>query len=169
MAVRLARPEECELLPSIEDDAGKLFAEVGMVEIANGTNVPAEKHREAQARGELWVAIDDRDRPVGFANVEVRDACAFLKELAVHPSHGKRGLGRELVETVAAWAKAKGYPALTLTTFRDVPWNGPWYRRCGFRDLREDEITPQLRQVRDNEIAAGLDKAGPRLAMRREL
>ena len=169
MTVRLARPEEPELLPDIEDAAGALFAEAGMTEISGNSAMSADTHRQALGRGELWVAVDAEDHPVGFVHVEQRDGCAFIKELSVHPSHGRRGLGRELIETVATWAKAKGLPAVTLTTFRDVAWNGPFYRRVGFRDLRDDEITPMLQAVRDNERQAGIDRAGARVCMRREL
>ena len=29
---------------------------------------------------------------------------------------------------------------MTLSTFRDVPWNGPFYRRLGFRELSRQEM-----------------------------
>ena len=29
-------------------------------------------------------------------------------------------------------AMAEARPTLTLTTFRDVPWNAPYYERMGF-------------------------------------
>ena len=58
--------------------------------------------------------------------------------------------------------------ALTLTTFRDVPWNAPYYRRCGFRVLDEQEWTPGLRAIREREAGHGLDR-WPRVCMRRDL
>ena len=57
---------------------------------------------------------------------------------------------------------------MTLTTFTDVPWNGPYYQRCGFRPLANTELTPGLRKIRADEIARGLDE-WPRISMRREL
>ena len=59
-------------------------------------------------------------------------------------------------------------PALTLTTFTEVPWNAPYYLRCGFRVLADTEITPELRAIRTAEAARGLD-AWPRVCMRRDL
>ena len=54
-------------------------------------------------------------------------------------------------------------PAVTLTTFRDVPWNAPYYERLGFRTLAADEITPGLAAIRAHEadsrarsVAAGV-------------
>lgn len=37
-----------------------------------------------------------------------------------------------------------GLAALTLTTFADVPRNGPYYERLDFRHLCETELTPGL-------------------------
>ena len=61
-----------------------------------------------------------------------------------------------------------GLPALTLTTFAYVPWNAPYYARCGFRVLDDAEITPGLRAIREQEAALGLDR-WPRVCMRRDL
>jgi hypothetical protein len=49
-----------------------------------------------------------------------------------------------------------------------VPWNGPYYERCGFRVLPDDDLTPGLREIRAHEIAFGLDR-WPRVTMRRDL
>jgi hypothetical protein len=50
----------------------------------------------------------------------------------------------------------KGHPAVTLSTFRDPPWNGPFHRRHGFRDLRPDEWTPGMRAIREQAARHGL-------------
>lgn len=167
-SIRLARPQEAELLPVIEEAAGVLFAEIGMTDVAGGQPVSVATHRAAQARGRLWVAADAEDRAVGFALVAPLDGCLYLKELSVHPDHGRRGLGRRLVEAVAVAARLEGLPAVTLSTFRDVAWNGPFYRRCSFRELGEEEITPGLLEVRRQEAAAGLD-VKTRCFMRRDV
>jgi predicted GNAT superfamily acetyltransferase len=86
--------------------------------------------------------------------------------VSVVPSHQGAGFGRALIDRVAAWAAAAGLPALTLTTFRDVPWNAPLYRHLGFRDLDEAEIGPELAAVLDHEASLGLDPA-LRTCMRR--
>ena len=46
--------------------------------------------------------------------------------------------------------------ALTLTTFDDIPWNGPYYERLGFRRLDEAELSPALQSIRQAEVDAGL-------------
>jgi hypothetical protein len=56
---------------------------------------------------------------------------------------------------------------MTLTTFRDVPWNAPFYARRGFAEVLDP--SPGLAAVRDRERSLGLDAAGPRIVMRRTL
>ena len=45
--------------------------------------------------------------------------------MSVHPAHAHRGLGCELIGALTEWAEARGLPAITLTAYVDVPWNGP--------------------------------------------
>jgi hypothetical protein len=61
-------------------------------------------------------------------------------------------------------------PVLLLVevTFEHVPWNAPYYRRCGFRVLDEREWTPGLRAIREREAVHGLDR-WPRVCMRKDL
>ena len=67
---------------------------------------------------------------------------------------------------VCAWAATAGYRAVTLTTFRDVPFNMPFYARLGFEVIPHDELTAELRLVVDDETRRGLDPTR-RVAMRR--
>jgi len=49
-----------------------------------------------------------------------------------------------------------------------VPWNAPYYARCGFRILGDAEVTPGLRAIRRREAEMGVDR-WPRVCMRRDL
>lgn len=75
---------------------------------------------------------------------------------------------RRLLDHAASLAAADGLPALTLTTFAHVPWNAPYYARCGFRVLADIELTLGLRAIRRREAALGLDW-WPRVCMRHDL
>jgi GNAT superfamily N-acetyltransferase len=66
---------------------------------------------------------------------------AHLDELDVLPSHEGKGIGTTLLATVCSWAKDMGYPAVTLRTFRDVPWNAPFYQRRGFRIVESEALS----------------------------
>lgn len=166
--VRLARTGDLAALAGIERAAGTLFAAIGMQEVADGETLPFEVLRDAAVQGRLWVAVDATDEPVGFAVLDALDGCAYLKEISVHPDTGGRGVGTELLAAVIDAARASGARALTLSTFRDVAWNAPWYARHGFRILAEAEVSRGLLGVRAREAAAGLDVAR-RVFMRREL
>ena len=62
------------------------------------------------------------------------------------------------------WAQLHGLPAVTLTTFRDVPWNAPFYARLRVRVI--EALSPGLQAIRDHEQDIGYDAFGPRVAMR---
>jgi GNAT superfamily N-acetyltransferase len=166
--IRLARDDDLSALPDIERAANALFADYGLAEQLSDILTPIESLREGINAHRLWVAVDETDRPVGFALASIVGDNAHLDELDVHPTHGRRGLGAALVAAVCDWAKASGYRAITLTTLRHVPWNTPWYQRLGFRILEDDKLTTALRDLLHEEIQRGLP-ADQRVAMRREL
>ena len=99
---------------------------------------------------------------------EVPRLAMYVEEMDVLPTHGRRGLGARLLGRVCTWAEAQGHAAVTLSTFRDVPWNGPFYRKHGFRDLEPAEWTPGMRAIREKEAQHGLHVEA-RVFMRREL
>ncbi len=49
--------------------------------------------------------------------------------------------------------------AVTLTTFRDIPWNAPLYARLGFRELSTDRLSPVLAALVREEAERGLESA----------
>ena len=106
---------------------------------------------------------------VGFLCLEVLDGQAHLAQVAVRPGCTGQGLGTALIAAATGWATDSEFPAMTLTTYRDVPWNAPFYARRGFRELRDAELSPKLLAVRTHEREIGLDDLGPRIAMRRML
>lgn len=104
----------------------------------------------------------------GGAGAAAGARAAHVEQVSVDPRYARSGLGRRLLDHVAEVARRRGLDAVTLTTFRDVPWNAPYYERCGFRVLADDEIGPGLRRVRDHETALGLDPE-QRVCMQRDL
>jgi GNAT superfamily N-acetyltransferase len=163
--IRLATPEEVPLLPAVESAACGLFLEIESTAGLPLAVTPFEKFYEAARRGLLWVALSQGGAPVGFALVEMMGGAAHLEELDVLPECGRRGVGTALVRAVCEWAAAQGISAVTLCTFRDVPWNAPFYARLGFRILSPEELTPALRARVEEERAHGLP-AEMRVVMR---
>jgi GNAT superfamily N-acetyltransferase len=123
---------------------------------------------EYQRAGRAWVVAGPDGRAVGYLLADAVDGNLHVEQVSVHPASAGQRLGARLIEYLAELARAGGVPALTLTTFATVPWNAPYYRSLGFRELDERELTPGLLVIRDREAAHGLSR-WPRVCMRREL
>ncbi|WP_329034461.1 GNAT family N-acetyltransferase [Streptomyces sp. NBC_00178] len=168
MHIRPARIDDPPLLQEIERAAGRCFRDVGMPEIADDEPLTVAELASYVEQGLAWVAVDAADLPVAYLIAGPVDGNLHVEQVSVHPDHARRGIGRLLLGRLADHAAASGVPALTLTTFTDVPWNAPYYGRCGFRILTDDELGPGLREIRRQEAAHGLDR-WPRICMRRDV
>jgi GNAT superfamily N-acetyltransferase len=164
--IRAARPSDYRKLADIERRAGELFRDVGMPDIADHDPYDADELASATA---VFVATgDDDEEPLGYAMVEVVDGDAHLAQLSVLPDHGGKGVGTQLLDTVADWARGQGCSHVSLTTFRDVPFNAPLYAKRGFEIVPEAEWTDALRDLVEAEAGMGLDP-DQRVVMRRRL
>lgn len=155
LTIRPATADDSDVLRQIERLAGQRYREVGLDHVADDDPDSWEALAAYARDGRSWVAVDLG--PVGYVLVDVVDGCAHVEQVTVRPDHQGSGVGRALLEQVRRWAIATGRPAITLTTFRDVPWNRPLYEHLGFRVLADDEIGPELRAVRAREATHGLD------------
>lgn len=155
--VRLAHQTELAQLPLIERAASVRFLTTPYADLASDEASIDEAYlRQQHAHGLVWVAADATDEPIGFVVAELLDSAIYIHELDVLPAHGQRGVGRRLVTTVCEWARTSGYPAVTLSTFRNVPWNAPFYARLGFGEMSEVEMSAGLRAIRAAEAQGGL-------------
>jgi GNAT superfamily N-acetyltransferase len=149
--IAAARPQDLALLPTIEQAAGMMYSETPYPQMADGPNVSKDFDL---TRDRAWVIAANGD-PVGFVIVREFADAVHIHEIDVHPRCARRGLGRQLIEHVAAWARTKRATKLTLTTFGDVPWNGPYYSRLGFSTIPVDTLSERLRETLQAEAAAG--------------
>lgn len=126
----------------------------------------------ADQPGHLLVAADSgaTDAPggvVGFAHVVLLedglDVRAHLEQVSVLPAHGRRGTGAALVRAAAEEARWDGHDELTLCTYRDLPWNAPFYAGLGFEVVEPRGV---LSAIRAREHSLGLDEAGERVVMK---
>lgn len=168
MQIRAVRLDELTVLQDIERAAGQCFRDIGMPEVADDEPLTVGELIRYHHAGMAWVAADDADTPVAYLIADRVDGNLHVEQVSVHPDSARRGIGRLLLDHLAAQATSQGVPALTLTTFTEVPWNAPYYARWGFRILDDSGHTPGLREIRRREAAHGLDR-WPRACMRREL
>ncbi len=151
------RPTTCDdiaTLPALERAAGQRFRDYPeLAWLAEGDVISAEQHLDYAGRGLSWLALAN-DQPVGFILAETHASSLFIVELSVHLDWQGKGIGRRLIACVADHARKSGLTSLTLTTFRDVPWNAPFYARLGFEYVTD--LTHELRQKREEEATHGL-------------
>jgi GNAT superfamily N-acetyltransferase len=164
---RVAVATDHDEIVRIERAAGELFRDGGMPEIADDEPIGAEAFARAADEGRVMLWEVD-GVPVGYLLVEELDGAAHIEQLSVDPAFGRRGIGTALLDVTEEWARARRLAALTLTTFRDVPWNAGFYARRGFRILAPAECGPGLQRRMRTEAEHGLDR-WPRVAMRRDL
>ncbi len=158
--VRPVEPGDLPLLAGIEAAGDRML--VGLFGPELFTEVSTGAWRAAQPG---FLRVVGRP-PVGFAHVlEEEDGAAHLQQLVVDPAHARRGLGSALVDAACAEATRRGHDRLSLTTFRDVIFNRPFYERLGFVVVDEPDglLARHLQQER---AYAAL---GPRVGMVRRL
>lgn len=140
-----ARREDIDALIRIDLAAGQLFAPTGLVsDDALHDHVPANVLEQAIDAGDLFRISSPGETPAGFALVSQRGGTLYLDQISVHPDHGRQGLGESLVRYVFQLAKQRKLKQVTLSTFRNVPWNGPFYRKLGFRELARKDMAPWM-------------------------
>ena len=167
VAIRPGEPRDIPVMQDIEIAGCQIFADIGMQDVADDgaheTELLAELHRGRPGVGRGGRRPGVRVRPGRRVR---RDGPPRAGDDL--PRLRRRGIGSTLVDAVADWGRARGSDALTLLTFADVPWNGPYYRRLGFVVVPDEELEPELAALRRHEAELGLD-VSIRCAMRRPI
>jgi GNAT superfamily N-acetyltransferase len=157
VSIRLAQQSDAALLPDVERSAAQRFRELAeLAWIADDAVTSADAHRGYIAQGTVWVADDRSAGLVGFLTAEAAGDELHIWELAVRHDFQGRGIGRRLVLAAVEAARARGLAALTLTTFRDIAWNEPFYARLGFETLDGPAIGTRLAAILEREAGLGL-------------
>lgn len=167
LTLRAATSFEIERIRDIERESSTRLLGTDLAHLAEDEPTDAETLRQRLAQDALIVAADGHD-PVGYVIFEVVEGCAYVEQLDVLTSHAGGRIGARLLDAVAEAARGRGLSALTLSTFRDVPFNGPYYARLGFEVIPDEALTPGLEAIRAAHLARGLDESR-RVFMRREV
>lgn len=165
LQIRLAQPQDIAQLMAVEHSAAQLFRQQPAWRfIAEGPVMSADRHADFIQRQHEWLAESTAGEVAGFIAVVPQSQDWHIAELSVGANWQRQGIGRRLLIEVAAQAALLGAQRLTLTTFIDVPWNAPYYRRLGFMPIAAERLSPSLRAGLAEEVAQGF-AAGSRCAM----
>jgi GNAT superfamily N-acetyltransferase len=166
--IRRAAPSELAALLEIERRASHRFAGVPGLTGWVDDITPPEVVEPAFVDGLVWTAeLSDSAELVGWCFASIIDDALFIEQIDVLPEHGRKGIGRALLDATQDEARSRGLAALTLTTDAHVAWNRPWYEKLGFRVLAHDELGPGLAVAVADEGRRGFDLSR-RVVMRRE-
>jgi GNAT superfamily N-acetyltransferase len=157
--IRPVRHDELVLLPALEAAADTMYEPLGIGPFP-GPSTPEQF-------GAALVVLVAGEPPVGLCRIDAVGDGAHLEQLSVHPDHMRRGLGRSLLRAAVEWAASHGYDELTLCTFRDLPWNGPFYASEGFVEDGAPDDWLTARGLPPEEPV--LRRFGARVLMRRTL
>lgn len=149
--IRTAGPGELAALLDIDDDACDLYRAVGLAIDLSPEHAFAAAERArwtaSLAAGDVFVAVDADDAPVGFAALTRVDGAPYLDQLAVRCAAMRRGLGGRLLAAAIAWARARSSEGLWLNTYGHLTWNAPFYARHGFVLVPEPAWRPGMRAI----------------------
>ncbi|MEO9462224.1 MAG: GNAT family N-acetyltransferase [Marinomonas sp.] len=156
-SLRLARAEDADAMPAIEAAAGAMFAqdeELARLDIFDDGWEPDEL-RKLIRRGHCLTAHVG-DEMAGFLISQPFRRELHIWEMDVHPRFQRRGIGAGLIHACQIDARNAGFAALTLTTFRDLDWNAPFYAQLGFEEVTALDAHPRLAGELANEADDGL-------------
>lgn len=161
VSIRHVAPDDYLAVESIENAADQLL--IDRLSPESWEPAPSGSSRASEP-GFLLVAEEtDAGSIVGFVHVLEIDGIAHLEQISVLPQVGRRGYGRRLVEAAMEEAHRRGFERLTLRTYADLPWNGPFYARVGF--VETEPATDFHKHLVEVEERLGLARYGRRVQM----
>lgn len=153
--IRTANSDDIARMIAADIAASELFRPTGLIydmaPVPDG--VPAEILRLA-IKEDMVIAATYESLAIGFALLSERGQTVFyLDQLSVDPAHGRRGLGTALVQACFQKAENMGHKHMYLSTFRELAWNGPFYKRLGFKELPRRKLTDWMLEIEEAQRA----------------
>lgn len=155
-SLRLARPADAAAMPAIEAAAASAFAAVPELAGVDFSAGRSEQDFARLIRRGHCLAAHVGEVMAGFLVAEPFRRELHIWEMDVLPAYQRRGIGAGLVRAAQIDARNTGFRALTLTTFRDVAWNAPFYARLGFDEVTAIDAHPRLAGELANEVDDGM-------------
>ncbi len=166
IAIRAARRADLARIAVIEESGAETFDRAG-IPLADGSPpAPPDQWAAALDEGLLWVADEPAFGPIGFVACEIHEGSLYIAEIDVLMERQQRGHGAALMRHAIAQARRRGLASVTLTTFRGVRWNAPFYAKLSFAELASDQTPPWLAAHIADETARGFeDRCAMRLVL----
>jgi len=134
--IRLATESDVPMLEKVEQSAAKAFD--GSKGFAASRAVDPALLFKLCTNRTLWVAANEQNMPVGFLACYPLDGFLYVHEISVMQEYQGHGIGRRLMNTVEQYALDQSLPYIGLTTYRDIRWNGPFYKSLGYKEVAPD-------------------------------
>jgi GNAT superfamily N-acetyltransferase len=138
--VRTATPSDITHICNISASATTKFATIPAL-----SDLAEDREEELQVQnwldqGKIYLA-ESAGSSVGFIAAYPVDSAIYIAEVSVEEGFQGQGVGGMLLNAVKQWAcircRDEGFKSglVSLKTYADVPWNGPWYRKHGFKEV----------------------------------
>lgn len=152
ISIRTATIDDIPRICDISASATKKFGSIPeLSDLADDAESPKQV-QEWLDQGQIYLAVNSSDgKALGFVAAYLVENIIYIGEISVLQECQGRGFGGQLVDIVSQWARKRSLhfgwskAQVSLKTYADVPWNGPWYRKRGFREI--DPATLSLSHV----------------------
>jgi len=154
-SIRPADSDDIARMIAADIAASELFRPTGLIydmaPVPNG--VPAQILRDA-LKDDNVIAADFNGLAIGFVLMSVQgESDYYLDQLSVDPAHGRKGIGSALVQACLQRAETLGHKNVYLSTFRTLAWNGPFYKKLGFKELPRRKLADWMLEIEDAQRA----------------
>lgn len=158
LSIRLGTRDDLPTLADIEISAARLYPPGKIPEPHDSLPYPvlcAAINNQLLLCAEVHTA-KQKKIVVGFAACHVYKNFLHLDEISVLPKFGQQGIGSRLVQAVISVSQSKQCQGTTLTTFSDLAWNAPFYKKLGFSELAFSASPVEVQAMLNEEQALGL-------------
>ncbi len=163
MIIRTGTEADYRLLSEIEGRSDRTFLRLpGFEDMINEPRMADTIYPDSHLDALLFIA--ETQEPIGFVYARDLDDCSHIIQISVIPEAQGRGAGTALLDAVVSAARSRQKRGVTLTTFRDVSWNAPFYARRGFHIIENVEMGPDLAATFAEDVRH-MSRYGTRCAM----
>lgn len=170
--IRLATQADIPQITSVSASAEAKFRTIPQLDSVFAHLGQAEKSfmkvkfQQSLQKGRIFLAEHDNS-PVGFLGAYQMDTALYVAEISVSNEHNGKGIGSMLLDTAFQWARERALECkeeearVSLTTYAEIPWNGPWYQKRGFEQVDAEVIGPlHVEKMRYDRDVRDLNRPG---------